>query len=73
MGHPQKVTKIVTDNSTAEGILNKTYKKIRSKAIDMQYYWVRDRIGQKKFNVIWRPGIENLANYFAKHHSLAHH
>ena len=39
----------------------------------MRYYWVRDRIGQKQFKVIWGPGIESLADYFTKHHSPAHH
>ena len=73
MGHKQSVTEIVTDNSTASNILNNTCKQLRSKAIDMRYYWVRDRIGEKQFKLIWRPGIENLADYFTKHHSPAHH
>ena len=73
MGHPQPATEIVTDNSTAKGILNNTCKQLRSKAIDMRHYWVRDRIGQKQFKVIWRHGIENLADYITKHHSPAHH
>ena len=73
MDHPQPATEIVTDNAAATAILNKSCKQVRSKAIDMNYYWVRDRIAQKQFNLIWRAGVENLADYFTKHHSPAHH
>ena len=73
MGHVQPPTEIITDNLTACGILNKTCKQTRSKAIDMNYYWVRDRISQKQFNLIWKRGSENLADYFTKHHPPAHH
>ena len=73
MDHPQPATDTIKDNSTASGILNKLCKQVRSKAIDMRYYWVRDRISQKQFNLIWKAGVENLADYFTKHHSPAHH
>ena len=43
MGHPQDKTTIISDNATAIGITNKTIKHKRSKAMDMRYYWVRDR------------------------------
>jgi len=51
MGHPQPPTEIITDNQAAHGILNKSCKQTRSKAIDMNYYWVRDRIEQKQFKL----------------------
>lgn len=73
MGHPQPATPIVTDNSCAAGIVNDTVKQKRSKAIDMRFYWVRDRIRQGQFTVLWRRGADNLADYFTKHHSPAHH
>jgi hypothetical protein len=73
MGYPQPATTIVTDNSTANGIVNDTVKQQRSHAIDMRYHWVRDRIVQGQFRVQWRPGKENKADYFTKHHSGAHH
>ena len=44
MGWPQPTTPIQVDNSCAAGILNDTVKQRRSKAIDMRFYWVRDRI-----------------------------
>jgi hypothetical protein len=44
MGHPQHPTPIQTDNSCASGIANGTVKQRRSKAIDMRFYWIRDRV-----------------------------
>jgi hypothetical protein len=47
LGHIQPLTPLRTDNSTAFGILNKTIKKKRSKAMDMRYHWLTDRVRQK--------------------------
>jgi hypothetical protein len=73
MGHPQPPTHIVVDNSTATGIANKTVKQRRSKAVDMRFYWVQDRITQNQFKVYWREGAKNLADYFTKHHPAKYH
>ena len=73
MGHPQPPTEITTDNMTASGTLNKTFKQTRSKAIDMNHCWARDRIAQKQFKLKWERGINDLADHFTKHHSPAHH
>ena len=73
MGHPQPPTEIATDDMTASGTLNKTFKQTRSKAIDMNCHWARDRIAQKQFKLKWERGIDDLADYFTKHHSPAHH
>jgi hypothetical protein len=73
MGHPQPPTPIATDNSTAAGIMNRTVKQQRSKAIDMRFYWVRDRVDQKQFRIFWAPGATNIADYYTKHHSAKHH
>ncbi|KAI2500610.1 Reverse transcriptase (RNA-dependent DNA polymerase) [Fragilaria crotonensis] len=73
LGHPQPPTPIVTDNNTAAGIANDTMKQRRSKAIDMRFYWVRDRVRQGQFIVYWRRGALNKADYFTKHHPASHH
>jgi hypothetical protein len=39
----------------------------------MRFYWVKDRIKQGEFLIYWRRGIDNLADYFTKHHPAAHH
>ena len=73
LGHAQPPTPVQTDNSTANGFLNETIKQKRTKAIDMRFYWVIDRIKQNHFRIFWKPGSENLADYFTKHHSPTHH
>jgi hypothetical protein len=73
MGHPQPPTLIQADNACAVGIANDTVKQKRSKAIDMRYYWVRDRVRQGQFIIYWQRGSDNLADYFTKHHPPSHH
>jgi hypothetical protein len=73
MGHPQPPTPLQVDNSCAAGIVNDTVKQRRSKAIDMRFYWLKDRTVQGQFHIHWRKGSDNLADYFTKHHSPMHH
>jgi len=73
IGHEQPATPIQVDNSTAEGIINKRVQPKRTKAMDMQFHWLRDRINQKQFRCYWRPGSTNYADYWTKHHPAAHH
>jgi hypothetical protein len=62
-----------TDNTTAHGILRGTCKQQRSKAIDMRFYWVRDRAQQEQFDIGWGPSAQNMGGYFTKHHPPAHY
>ena len=73
LGHPQPPTPIKIDNTTANVIINGTVKQQRSKAIDMRFYWLKDRVEQGQFKKIWAPGDENWGDYFTKHHSSPHH
>jgi hypothetical protein len=73
LGHPQHAAPIQTDNACAAGIANNTVKQRRSKAIDMRFYWIRDRVHNGEFLVHWRRGLDHDADYFTKHHSPAHH
>jgi hypothetical protein len=73
MGHPQPATPIQVDNSTANGIIHGTVKQQRSRTMDMRFYWIRDRAQQGQFLVFWAPGADNVADYYTKHHSPAHH
>jgi hypothetical protein len=41
--------------------------------MDMRYHWLAGRVRQKQFDIYWRPGRENLADYHTKHHSAQHH
>ena len=73
LGHPQPATPLKTDNSTAQGIINNTIKQKRSKAMDMKFYWLRDRALQKQVYIYWEPGHRNLADLPTKHHAGSHH
>jgi hypothetical protein len=73
LGHIQPPMPLRTDNSTAFVILNETIKQKRSKAMDMRYHWLTDRVCQKQFDIYWRQGRENLGDYHTKHHSAQHH
>jgi hypothetical protein len=75
LGHPQPNdgTPIRTDNSTAEGIMNRTVKPKKSKSMDMRFWWLVDRVEQKQFRIYWAPGAVNLADYYSKKHPASHH
>ena len=73
MGHPQPPTRMKTDNNTASGFANNTIKQNKTKAIEMRFDWLKCRSAQLQFDIYWAPGQENLADYFTKHHSAAHH
>ena len=73
LGHKQPATIIRTDNQTAKGFVKGTIKQKRSRTFDRQFWWLKDRIAQLQFNVIWEPGITNLADYYTKHHPGSHH
>ena len=73
MGHPQAATPMECDNTTTVGIINDTIRQRRSKAMDMRFYWIKDRQKQGQFRLYWASGSKNRGDYFTKHHSPAHH
>ena len=73
MNHPQPPTPVYIDNSTAYGIANRDIKQKRSKYIDVQFYCVRDRVGQDKIVIYWKPGAHNLGEYMTNHFTSTHH
>jgi hypothetical protein len=72
MVHPQPPTPLQTDNTTATGYSNDTSRQRRTRAMDMQFFWVKDRVKQGQFHVYWGPGYQNMDDYFTKHHSPTH-
>jgi hypothetical protein len=72
LGYPQSNTPVFADNTTACGLANRTAKLRRSKAVDMRFHWIQDRVAQGQFKVIWRPGSSNLADFFTKTHPAKH-
>ena len=73
MGYKQSTMELITDDSTAEGILSGKIKQNRSKGIDMQYCCLHDRVSRGQFTVTWKAGSANLADYFTKHQSASYH
>jgi len=73
LGHPQPRTPMQTDNSTAHALLTNKILPKALKAMDMRFHWLRDRDAQKQYRFYWRPGTQNLADYFTKHHPASHH
>ena len=51
IGHAQPTTHVQVDNSTALGIATGKIKQGKSKAMDMRFYWIRDRSNQCQFNI----------------------
>ena len=73
MGHLQSPTPVAMENAAANSIVNGTAKQKISRAIDMIFYWVRDRIQKKTFSHIIGRGKEKLADYVTKHQLIWHH
>ncbi len=55
---------MITDNSTAHGMINKTMTPRRSKAINMRFHWLKCREAQRQLRTMWERGSTNLADYF---------
>lgn len=60
LGYPQPPTPLQTDNLTAAGISNDTIKQKRSKAIDMRFDWLRDRVHQGRLQIYWSKGAGKM-------------
>ena len=73
MGHKQPPTFLITDNTAAKSVAEGTAKQRKSRAINMNFYWIRDRINQGQFQIIWEKGTNNIADYFTKFHPTYHH
>ena len=73
MGHKQPPTSLQTNNSMAEVVINGKVQSKQTKAIDMQFHWLRDQECQQQFRVYWQPGKMNYADYWTKHHQATYH
>jgi hypothetical protein len=60
MGNPQEATNLKKDNSTTDGIINKTVQQKCSKVMDMLFYWIQDRVEQGQFDVSLTAGDRNM-------------
>ena len=69
LGNTKPPTLIHTDNTTATGIIHKTIKQQRSRAMNMRYFWTISKQDDKTIDVSWHPERENIGDYASKHHS----
>ena len=72
LGMPPRPTLMCSDNKCAHGIANDTVTQRHSKAMDMRYHFVRDRVRQGQLIVQWAAGNTNLADYLTKAHPTRH-
>jgi hypothetical protein len=73
LGHKQLTTLLQTDNAMADAIINGKIQTKQTKAMDMQFHWLRDCECQQQFQIYWQPGKLNYADYRTKHHPESHH
>jgi hypothetical protein len=66
LGYRQDPTPIITDNSFVASVVTGTCKAKRSRAMDMRFYWLKDRVKRKQFQVIWCQGHRNIADHLTK-------
>ncbi len=66
LGHSQNATPIQTNNTTALGIANQKIKQRWLQAMDMQFYWVQDRVKQGQFHIYFGPSNDNLCQLLHK-------
>jgi hypothetical protein len=41
--------------------------------MDMRFHWLHCPKAQDQYRFYWRPGTQNLADYWTKHHPASHH
>ena len=56
MVHAQPLIPSVIDSATGDRFVNDNIRQSRSRAIGMQFYWVKDRLRKLKFLVYWMAG-----------------
>ena len=73
MDHQQPTTLVVIDSATSGGFVNNNIRQQKPRAIDMIFYWIRNRVRQGHYLVYWSRVMDKLANYFTKRHTTKHH
>ena len=66
LGYPQSKTKMYSDNLVAKGIANDEITIRKSKAFHTRYHWIRDRVRQGQYQIVYLPGSKLLADFFTK-------
>ena len=73
MEYPKPKTPVTSDNTAALGLIKKTMIPKSAKSYDMRFNFFKCRQAQNQFNMLWRKGTSNRANYHTKKHSTKHY
>ena len=73
MGHEQQKTPVTTDNTTACGLIKKIMIPKRAKSYAMKFNFLKCREAKNQFDLIWRKGTLNRADYHSKRHPTHHY
>ena len=58
----QPTIPIKTDNSAAKVIVTATFRQKRSKATDMRFYWMKDRVNKNDLFLYWKQGGKKMGH-----------
>ena len=64
--YPQGPTPVYCDNTCAVGLATDTLKAAKTKAIDLRFHCLRDRVRQGQFKILWIATDDNIADFFTK-------
>ena len=73
MGNPQPETPVTSDNKAALGIIKKKMIPKSAKSYDMRFNFLKCRQAQNQFDMLWRKGTSNRADYHTKKHPTKHY
>ena len=62
MGHPQPITPMYTNNLAAHSVVMKNINPRRTKAMDINFHWLRCQDSQGEFRYYWQQAKQNLAD-----------
>ena len=73
MGHPQQNTPVITDITSAQGLISRTITPKHAKSYDVIFNWLKCREAQNQFDIIWRKGKLNRVDYHSQRHPANHY
>ena len=73
MGWPKPSPLLLTDSSTAEGIVNNTIVPQEIELTDLRFHWLCFRKAQGQFPEYLAPGLPDWGNHSNKHNLLDYH
>ena len=59
-------TKVFIDNQSARQLAMNPVHHQRSKHIDIEYHWIRDKVAAQKIELVHMPTMEQIADFFTK-------